>query len=346
MGRLVLITVLLFSTAAFSDTGFVTLTYNETRTEKNYSFLTDAPMKRGKTDELLEQGEKLYAQNRFESAAQYLKGALQQAKSATARYRIYLLLGRCYQYMKMYEERIHSLMNAEAVLSSNRSELFLGNVEFCGSFHDNLAIVYREISLSYLFWNKYASSIIYLWQCRRIGGETYSLEDSGKLVPIEHSAQKKLLNYPLYKFMASSPGRGGQRPAVTKYYRVVREGDRNFREFKNNAGIEEKIFLKPIPEKEVEKPDGKRGLYAVHYNSRGDIVLVTYNDREAENFNSEFIYEEGKPVSSLVESHTYHYKYVKLFYENGSLRFLFIVTIPTQAGHFGFMPDTRLYVFR
>ncbi len=346
MNRIVIILLVLSGIAAYAGTGYVEIKYGETTAEKKYPFLTDPPMKRGDPESLFKQGEVLVAQYRFETASEYLKGALPGTTSAPKKYMIYLLLGRCYQHMKMYEESIYSLMNAEAVLSVNRSELFLGNAEFCGNFHDNLAIVYREISESYLLWNKYASAILYLWQCRRVGGEAYSLEDSAGLVPIENSAQKKLLNYPLYQFLTSSPGTGGERPENVKFFWTVREGDKSFREFKEQAGIQERIFLQPVPDREVEDPKNKKGLYTVHYNSSGNIVLVAYNDKQAEDFNSQFVYEEGKPVSSLVESHTYHYKYVKLYYENGNLRYLFIVTIPTQTGHYGFMPDARLYVFR
>jgi hypothetical protein len=130
-----------------------------------------------------------------------------------------------------------------------------------------------------------------------------------------------------------------------KYFRKVNEGDRDFRDLKLKAGISGPLFMRPAPVKLVRDPAEKGGLYTVHYNRRGRIVLIEYNSKEAEDFNSSLYFQNGKPVSSLLESHTYHYKYAKFMYDKGKLKFLMIITMGTHTAHYGFMPSVRLFVF-
>lgn len=262
----------------------------------------------------------------------------------------YYLLGICFREMKKYDRSLKSLTSAEALLSVNRGKLMSEENDILGNFHTTLARIYREISLTYLRWNKYASAIAYLWQSRRVGGDPYGpgAYEPGSLkilAPVKDPAQKKLLGYPLYRFMAAPVKAPPLKNVRKKYFRTVNEGNRDFRDFKAEAGISGPLFMRPLPANPVNNPSSKGGLYTVHYNRSGKIVLITYNSKEAEDFNISLAFQKGKPVSSLLESHTYHYKYAKFHYEKGKLKFLMIITMETHTAHYGFMPSVRLYVF-
>ncbi len=350
MKKIIALSVLIVPLALSGKNSFVSLAYTESGSVKEYSFLTSSPVIKGSVPELYARGKSLIKERNYTGALPYLKGIIRQGKDPRYRAGACYLLGICFREMKKYDWSLKSLTNAEAFLSLNRGKLMSEEDDILGNFHTTLARIYREISLTYLRWNKYASAITYLWQSRRVGGDPYGpgAYEPGSLkilAPVKDTAQKKLLDYPLYRFMAAPVKAPTLKSVRKRYFRTIGEGDRKFRDFKAEAGINEPLFMRPLPAEPVKNPSSKGGLYTVHYNQSGKIVLIVHNSKEAEDFNISLSYQKGKPVSSLLESHTYHYKYARFHYEKGKLKFLMIITMETHTAHYGFMPLVRLYVF-
>lgn len=337
---------------ALGQMKYTRLSYGETYEESSYGFINGAAGKnRGQAPaKILQSAEKLERDGNFKEAVNEYASALAGTTPLSARFKSYLGLGRCFRELKEYDRSIKCFTNAEGLLSKNRGELFSLDDEESGRFHENLALVYREISVSYLRWNKYASAIAYLWQSRRIGGEPYGLSENSSPPPLADGAQKKLLSYPLYRFLAGEAKAIETRPARTRYFRKMKEGDPDFKNFRTVGAMKGLFFVRPVPDGEIGKPAEYGNMYQVGYDGRGSIIRITYNDNRESAYASDFDrvlhYRDGRPVSSMSESNTYNYGYCKIEYDGrGKIKYLCFITIPTQVGHYGFMPQMELFVF-
>ncbi len=331
---------------------YTRLTYGETYDEVPHSFLKASAGKvKGRSPgKIVESAKKLHRNSNFKEAVSEYLAALAATPPLPVTFKSYMGLGQCFREMKEYDRSIKCFTNAEGLLSKNRGELFSSDDEEWGSFQVNLASIYSEISISYLGWNKYASAIVYLWQSRRSGGDAYSLGDSKRLVPLTDPGQKKLVDYPLYKFLARETQVPDVKSVKKRYFRKMNEGDPEFKTFRAGARPNTLFFVKPVPDSEIKEPAEKGKIYQVYYDSSGAIVRVTYNDHEessyAPDFDRSLYYRGGRPVSSLLESHTYNYVYYKIEYNgNGKIKYLCFITIPTQVGHHGFIPGIELFIF-
>ncbi len=356
MNRITIIALILMCLSldgrALGQMKFTRLSYGETFEESSYGFINSAAGKtRGQAPaKILQSAEKLERDGNFKEAVNEYAAALVNNPSLSARFKSYLGLGRCFRELKEYDRSVKCFTNAEGLLSKNRGELYSSDDEVMGNLQDNLVSVYREISISYLRWNKYASAIAYLWQSRRIGGEPYALSEKSSPPPLADAAQKKLLDYPLYKFLARDTKAIETRPAKTRYFRKMKEGDPDFKNFKTGGAINGLFFVRPVPDVEIRKPAENGNIYQVEYDGQGNIIRISYNDNResayASDFDRSINYRGGRPVSSMSESNTYNYGYYKIEYDGrGKIKYLCFITISTQVGHHGFMPQMELFVF-
>ncbi|MBP7738122.1 MAG: hypothetical protein KA369_19255 [Spirochaetes bacterium] len=348
---LILISVSLHG-RALGQMKYTRLSYGETYEESSYGFINSAAGKnRGLAPaKILQSAEKLERGGNFKEAVNEYAAALPNNPSLSARFKSYMGLGRCFRELKEHDRSVKCFTNAEGLLSKNRGELYSSDDEVMGNLQDNLVAVYREISISYLRWNKFASAIAYLWQSRRIGGEPYSLRENTSPPPLADGAQKKLLDYPLYKFLARDAKAIETTPARTRYFRKMKEGDPDFKNFRAGDAMNGLFFVRPVPDVEIGKPAENGNIYQVEYDGRGNIIRIVYNDNRESAYASDFdralYYRDGRPVSSMTESNTYNYGYCKVEYDGrGKIKYLCFITISTQVGHHGFMPRVELFVF-
>ena len=297
------------------------------------------PAVRRPPEEIFASAERDLAASRAAESVEALKPLLSGTPPPTVRLRAYMLLGKAYLAVDRADESIACLKNAEAVLSSNRG------VDFNSGLKDLLSEIYSMISLAYLKSGRYASAIVYLWAAGRQAERFWETEPEKPRAAAD-SSQRSLYDYPLYGFIASPLKESEQISSKAAYYRRVRELDPVFSKVRTRFNIREHIFIRPEPWDEVKAPADRAGLFSI-YRENGAVCAVEYNDREAADFNTVIHYRNGRPVSSLYESNTYRHGIVKFKYDgNGTLEWLLVVKVPTQTGHYGFIPDVWLYVFK
>ncbi|MCU0847491.1 MAG: hypothetical protein MUD12_06345 [Spirochaetes bacterium] len=290
-------------------------------------------------DEILASAERELAASKSAESIETLKPLLSGRPLPSVQLRAYVLLGRAYFAINRADECIACFKNAEAVLSSNRG------ADFNAELKDLLAEIYSMISLAYLKSNKYASAIVYLWAAGRQAERFWESEPERPRAAAD-SSQKSLYGYPLYGFLASPLKDQGLVSSKAAYYRRVRDLDADFLKTRKRFNIREHIFMKPEPADEVKAPADRAGLYSI-YRENGAITAVEYNDSEAPDFNKIVFYRDGRPVSSFYESNTYNHGIIKFKYDgNGRLEWLLVIKVSTQTGHYGFIPDVWLYVFK
>lgn len=288
-------------------------------------------------------GVTLSAQGNHARALAHLRNAAGQKSPLKIRIASYIAMGRSYRAIKNFESSLASLKNAEVLLSTRRGELFADKEGY--DLHKTLIPLYNEMSLTFLAWNKYASAIVYLWQSRRIGGEPYRLEETTADITQLTPLHKSLLQYPLYKMLTATPKADTRIPSHKRFFRSIDDGDASFQQFRERERIAIPLFTSPMPVDEVKSPEDVSELFEVQYTEGGTIMRIIHHSKEAEDFNITVSYRNGRPESTLTDAHTYHYRYLLILHERNVMKYIAIITLPTQTDHYGFMPDVTLYAF-